>query len=303
MRVFVTGASGHIGSAVVPELLGAGHEVIGLARSDASASALEASGAEVRRGDLDDPEGLADAAADADGVIHLAFKHELMLEGRMDEAASADLDAIGAIGNALAGTGKPFVVTGGTALLAMGGIDSRFGNEEDVLEGSGRIASENATIALADRGVRSSVVRLPPTVHSDIDKHGFVPALIGRARETGVAGYIGEGENRWPAVHTLDAARVFRLALERGVAASRFHAVDEEGVDFRAIAEAIGRGLDVEVKSFDVEEAAAQFTFLAAFAAVDNPVTSDLTRERLGWQPEYPGLLEDLAAGHYFEPT
>jgi nucleoside-diphosphate-sugar epimerase len=301
MRVFVTGASGHIGSAVVPELLSAGHEVVGLARSDASAAALEAAGAEVRSGDLDDVAGLAAAAAAADGVIHLAFKHETMRSGDMESAAAADGLAIEAFGDALAGSGKPLVVTSGTALLALAGIEGRQGTEEDAFEGPGRIASENAAVALSERGVRSSVVRLPPTVHSSLDKHGFVPALIGIARERGAA-YLGDGANRWPAVHTLDAARLYRLALEQAEPGSRLHAVADDGVPFREIATAIGLGLDLPVRAIEPEDAPTHFDYMAPFVGIDNPTSSGLTRDRLGWQPTRPGLIADLEEGHYFEP-
>jgi len=303
MRVFVTGASGHIGSAVVPELLSAGHEVVGLARSDASATALERAGAAVHRGDLDDLAGLAEAAAAADGVIHLAFKHEAMLSGEMESAAAADLRAIETIGEALADTDRPFVITGGTALLSMSGVEGRAGTEEDAFDGPGRIASENAAIALAERGVRSSAVRLPPTVHSSLDRHGFVPALIGMARERGVSGYLGDGANRWPAVHTLDAAHLYLLALEDAAPGSRLHAVDDEGVPFKQIAEAIGRGLGLPVQEIEPEAAAEHFSFLARFVAIDNPASSARTRETLDWAPTHPDLLADLAEDHYFEPV
>jgi nucleoside-diphosphate-sugar epimerase len=301
MRVFVTGASGHIGSAVVPELLRAGHQVVGLARSDASAAALTAAGAEVRRGDLDDLDGLREAAAASDGVIHLAFKHEAMFSGDQAAATSADLAAIQALGAGLEGSGKPFVGTSGTLMLAFGGITGRPGTEHDVLEGEGRIEAEKVAVALAERGVRSSVVRLPPTVHSALDRHGFVPSLIGFARDKGVAGYVGDGANRWPATHTLDAARAYRLALESAPAGSRLHAVADEGVAFRDIAEAIGRHLDLPTAGIAAEDAAAHFSFLAGFAGLDNPTSSALTRELLGWTPSHPGLLEDLDQGHYFE--
>jgi nucleoside-diphosphate-sugar epimerase len=295
MRVFVTGASGHIGSAVVPELLQAGHQVVGLARSDASAARLTAAGAEVHRGDLADPDGLAAAAAAADGVIHLAFIHEWLRSGAFMDAVAADFAAIQAMGAALAG--KPFVATSGTLMLAMGGIADRRGTEDDVIAGGPRVDAENHVIALADADVRSSVVRLPPIVHSTLDHHGFAPTLIALARDAGVAGYVGDGSNRWPSVHTLDAARLYRLALESAPPGARLHAVAEEGVPFRDIAGAIGRRLGVPVEPRPAEH----FGFLAGFAGLDGPVTSVATRELLGWEPAYPGLLEDLAEGRYFE--
>jgi nucleoside-diphosphate-sugar epimerase len=301
MRVLVTGASGHIGSAVVPELLQAGHQVIGLARSDRSAAALETAGAEVRRGDLDDLDGLREAAAAADGVIHLAFKHEAMQSGDFLGAVDADLRAIEAIGAGLEGSGKPFVSTSGTLMLTFGGITGRPGTEEDALESGPRIDAENTVIALADRGVRSSAIRLPPLVHSSLDHHGFGPTLIGIARAKGVAGYVGDGANRWPAVHTLDAARAYRLALEAAPGGSRLHAVADDGVAFRDIAAVIGRQLGLPTASIAAQDAAEHFSFLGAFVALDNPVSSTLTRRRLGWEPTHPGLLDDLDAGHYFE--
>jgi nucleoside-diphosphate-sugar epimerase len=302
VRVFVTGASGHIGSAVVPELLDAGHHVIGLARSGASAAALTAAGAEVRRGDLDDVAGLRDAAAAADGVIHLAFKHDLAFTGDLVGAAAADLRAVKAIGVALQGSQKPFVVTSGTLLLS-GAAPHRVATEGDRVESGPRIDSENAVIAMADTGVRSSVVRLAPTVHSALDHHGFVPTLIAMARKNGVAVYVGDGSNRWPAVHTLDAARLYRLALEKAPAGSRLHGVGDEGVPFRTIAEAIGRGVGLPAASITAERAPQYLGFLAAFAQIDNPTTSAQTRALVGWQPSHPDLLADLAERHYFEPS
>lgn len=300
MRVFITGASGHIASAVIPELLGAGHEVVGLARSDASAAAVEALGAKVYRGSLDDPGGLREAAAESDGVIHLAFKHDEMHAGNFGAAIGTDLDAKEAMGEALAGTGKPFVGVSGTLALALGGLEGT-GTESDAAGAGPQADGENAVLALAGRGVRSSVVRLPPTVHSWLDHRGYVPALIGIAREKGRAGYAGDGSNRWPAVHTLDAARLFRLAVEAAPAGSRLHAVADEGVPFREVAGAIGRNLGVPAVSIPPEEAAGYFGFLAMFVSLDNPASSALTRELLGWQPTHPGLLDDLGQGHYFE--
>jgi nucleoside-diphosphate-sugar epimerase len=300
MRVFVTGASGHIASAVIPELLQAGHQVIGLARSDSSAGAVKAAGAEVHRGDLDDLDDLRQAATEADGVIHLAFKHEAMRSGDFEGAVASDLSAIEAIGAALEGSDKPFVSTAGTLMLTFAGITGRAGTEEDIVPGGPRVDAENAVVALAQRGVRSSVVRLPPLVHSTLDHHGFGPALIGMAREKGVSEYVGDGANRWPAGHTLDAARLYRLAVEEAPAGSRLHAVGDEGVPFREIAEVIGRQLGVPVQSVAPADAGEHFSFLGGFVALDNPTSSALTRGLLGWKPTHPGLIEDLEDGHYF---
>jgi nucleoside-diphosphate-sugar epimerase len=296
MEVFVTGASGHIGSAVLPELRHAGHHVVGLARSDRSAAALRAAGVQVRRGDLDDLDGLADAAAAADGVIHLAFKHDL---NDIAQAAGADLSAVKTIGAALDGSGKPFVVTSGTLLLARA-ASGRIGTEQDTADRGPRVDSENAAIALAGRGVRSSVIRLSPLVHSSLDHHGFAHRLIDTAREKGVSAYVGDGSSRWPAVHTLDAARLYRLALESAPAGSRLHGVGDEGVPFRTIAEVIGRHLGLPVASIAPESANEHFGFLGPLVSLDNPTSSTRTRELLSWRPTHPGLVADLDEGHYF---
>src|SRR5580658_9336773 len=261
MRVFVTGASGHIGLPVVRDLLAAGHKVVGLARSEASARKVSSAGAEVRRSTLDDLDGLREAAKSADGVIHLAFKHDLALvSGDFMGAVTADLRAVEAIGEALAGSGKPFVNTTGTMLLAHS-VRGRAGTEGDEGQegGNPRVASEKISLALAKRGVRTSIMRLAPTVHSSLDHHGFIPMLIAAARKSGFAAYVGEGSARWPAVHTVDAARLYRLALEAAPAGTRVHAAAEEGVPFRAIAEAIGRGLNVPAKSVTPEKAGEAF--------------------------------------------
>lgn len=298
MRVFVTGATGFIGSAVVRELLDADHEVVGLARSDTAAAALTAVGAQVHRGALDDPDSLHDGAAAADGVIHLAFNHDFS-----DYVANGKLDlrAVEALGAALEGTGRPLVVTSGTLMLTMM-APGRLGTEVAPDPGSQapRIASENATMALAARGVRASVVRLSPTVHGEGDK-GFVPTLIDIARETGVSAFVGDGSNRWPAVHRLDAAHLFRLALEAAPAGSILHGAADEGVPFRDIAELIGRRLKLPVAGVTAEDASRHFGFLAAVVPLDNPTSSALTQKLLGWRPEHPALVPDLEAGHYFK--
>ncbi|QKW25443.1 SDR family oxidoreductase [Streptomyces seoulensis] len=299
MRVFVTGATGHIGSAVVSELLDAGHQVVGLARSDRSAAALKAAGAEAHRGSLDDLDTLHEAAATADGVIHLAFKHDF---SDYQGAVTADLRAVQTIGAALEGSGKPFVVTSGTLMLAFVLPPGQLGTEADVAAPPvPRIEAENTAIALSESGVRSSVVRLPPSVHSSLDLHGFVPRLIETAREKGVSAYIADGANRWPAVHTLDAARLFRLALEKAPAGTRLHGTTDEGVPFRDIAETIGRHIGVPTAGITREEADAHFGFLGTMASLDNPTSSSRTQELLAWRPERPGLIADIEAGHYFD--
>ncbi|MCM2430816.1 SDR family oxidoreductase [Streptomyces sp. RKAG337] len=306
MRVFITGASGWIGSAVVPELLGAGHQVVGLARSDASAAALTAAGAEVRRGTLDDLDTLRSAAADSDGVIHLAFKHDIAFSGGFEAAADADRRAIDTFGEALAGSDRPFLIASGTLGLAPGQVATEQDGQPSAPLGAHwtgglakRLANAHATAALAERGVRSSIVRLPPTVHGDGD-HGFLATVVAIAREKGVSGYIGDGANRWPAVHRSDAAHLFRLALESAPVGSTLHAVADEGVLIRSVAEVIGRHLAVPVASINPDDAAGHFTWLAPFLGMDSPTSSAHTRELLGWQPTQPGLIDDLDKGHYF---
>lgn len=297
MRVFVTGAAGFVGSAVTRELIGAGHEVLGLARNDDNARKLEAAGASVHRGDLTHPESLAAGARDADGVIHLAFVHDFSSPQAFAQAAVTDRTAVEAMLGALEGTNKPFVGASGTAFAAPG----RVATEADLPApgAQGRAGTELVVLGAKDHGVRSSVVRLSPTTHGDEDKLGFMVQIIAAARARGVSAYVGDGANRWNAGHVRDAARLYRLALERGAAGSMFHAAGEEGVALRTIAETIGEGLGVPTRSIPQAEAPAHFGFMAMFVGLDIPASSARTRAVLGWTPREAGLLEDMRA-HYF---
>lgn len=298
MRVLVTGATGFIGTALVPELTDAGHDVVGLARSDRSAAALADAGAEAVRGSLDDLDVLGSTAADSDGVVHLAFKHEEAFSGDFPAATAADRRAIETIGAALEGTERPFVIASGLSGQPSGVVVTEDDAPDTGSDLAERMLGEQMVLSLASSGVRSASVRLAPTVHGEGDG-AFVATLAGIAREKGVAGYVGDGRNHWPAVHRLDAARLFRLALQSAAAGSAFHGVAEEGVPLREIAEAIGRNLDLPVKSIAPEDAEEHFGWLAAFAGLDIRASSALTRERLGWEPTHPGLIDDIDGGHY----
>ena len=296
MRVFVTGASGWVGSAVVKELLAAGHHVVGLVRSEAGAKKVAELGAEVLHGTLDDLAVLQQAAAQADGVIHTAFNHDF---SKIVVSSEQERRAIEAIGGVLEGSQRPFVVTSGVALLAPGRVTSEDDATRPPLASFPR-APETAAFAFAARGVRTAAIRLAPTVHG-IGDNGFVPRLVQLARQTGVSAYVDEGRNRWPAVHCLDAAHLYRLALENDAAQGPFHAIAEEGVPVRQIAEAIGRGLNIPVVSLSGDKVAEHFGWFANFAAIDCPSSSPRSRNLLGWQPEQQTLLEDMDKAAYFE--
>lgn len=296
MKVFVTGATGFVGSALVKELLGAGHEVLGLARSEASAHALVAVGAEVHRGDLEDLDSLRSGATAADGVIHAGFVHDF---SRFKEVCEIDGTAINAMGEILAGSGKPFIVTSGTALVRPGVMVT-----EDMISNPDVTkfprVSEIAGLSFADKGVRAMAIRLSPSVHGTGDLHGFVPILINIARQKGVSAYIGDGLNRWNAVHRMDAVRLYRLMLEHGEAGGRYHAVGDPFITVKTIAEEIGKKLNIPVVSITPEQAPEHFGWFAGFASVDSPASSDWTQKQLNWQPTHPSLLADLKADVYF---
>ncbi len=296
MRIFVTGATGFIGSALVPELMQAGHDATGLARSDAAAAALVAAGAHVHRGSLEDLDSLRRGAEQSDGVIHCAFIHDFT---RHEQSGATDRRAIEALGATLAGSGRPLVITSGTAILTPG----RVGTERDAPAAGGLSAvrgpSEEVALALAAQDVRCSIVRLPPSVHGEGD-HGFVPALIGLAKARGVSAFIGDGGNRWAAVHRLDAVGLFRLSLEQAPAGTILHGVGDEGVPTREIAELIGRHLQLPVVAVTAADANGHFGWLGGVFSLDVPASSAHTRERMGWQPGQPGLIADLDEGHYF---
>lgn len=297
MKVFVTGATGFIGTAVVKELLGAGYQVLGLARSDASANALTAAGAEVLRGDLEDLDSLRSGASASDGVIHAGFIHDF---SRFKEVCEVDRIAIETIGSVLEGSNKPLIVTSGTALVRPGTLAPEDMDSQHDHTKFPRV-SESAGLAFANRGVRAMAIRLSPSVHGEGDHHGFVPILIATAKEKGFAAYIGEGQNHWNAVHRLDAAHLYRLMLEKGVAGTKYHAVGDEAIPLKTIAQKIGKRLNIPVRSISPEEAPAYFNWFVNFASIDAPASSKFTQEQLNWHPTHPSLLDDLAEDVYFK--
>jgi nucleoside-diphosphate-sugar epimerase len=310
VRVFVTGGTGHSGSYIIPELIAAGHEVTGLARSDTAAAAVSALGAKVRRGNLEDLDGLKEAAADSDGVIHVAHRQDLLPSGGIDAVAAAEVPIMLAYGEALAGTGKPLVAAGSIGSPGQGFL-GRTATEQDPALPSGdehkatlraRNVVETTVVGLAERGVRSSVVRIANIAHSTTDRAGFLPTLIALAKEKGFAGYPGDGANLWNAVQIRDVASLFRLALEKGPAGKYWHAVDDGGIAFREIAEAIGSRLGLPALSIPVDELVlpGYFGFLANVVTQSYPASNLITRRTLGWEPAQPGLLADLDNGHYF---
>jgi nucleoside-diphosphate-sugar epimerase len=294
MKVFVTGATGFVGSAIVQELIGTGHQVVGLARSDAAAKSLIAAGAQVHRGQLEDLESLRSGAAMSDGVIHTGFIHDFT---NYAPAAETDRRAVERLGTALAGTNRPLLVTSGTLLVHRQGP---LAVEDDAPNSSFPRKSEEAALSAASQGARVAILRLPPSVHGDGD-HGFVPTLIRIAREKGVSAYVGDGLNRWPALHRLDAAHLYRLALEKGSSGARYYGIADEGVPFREIAGVIGRRLNLPVVSKSPGEGPDHFGWLAHFVGIDCPASSQRTQEVLGWQFSQPGLIADLENGRYFE--
>jgi nucleoside-diphosphate-sugar epimerase len=310
MRVFVTGGTGHAGSHTIPELIAAGHEVTGLARSDTAAAALSALGAKVRRGDLEDLDGLKEAAADSDGVVHLAHRQDLLPSGGIDAVAAAELQVMLAYGEALAGSGKPLVAAGSIGSPGWENLGRPATEEDAALPGGDKYSGtlrvrnvvETTVVGLAERGVRSSIVRIAPMAHGTTDSAGFLPLLIALAKEKGVVGYPGDGANLWPAVHIRDVASLFRLALEKGPAGRSWHAIENEAIPFREIAEAIGNRLGLPVVSIppDVLMLPGYFGFLANLVTLDLPASNLVTRRTLGWEPAQPGLLADMDNGHYF---
>lgn len=310
MHVFVTGGTGHSGPYIISELIAAGHEVSALARSDTAAAAVSELGAKVRRGDLEDLDGLRAAAADSDGVIHVAHRQDLIPSGGVNAVAAAELQIMLTYGEALEGTGKPLVVSGSIGSPGWENLGRPATEEDPPLSGGDeykgtlrvRNIVETTVIGLAERGVRSSVVRIPPVMHSTTDSGGFLPLLIGLAKEKGVVGYPGDGENRWSAVHARDLASLFRLVLEKGAAGRNWHAIGDGGIPFREIAEALGSRLSLPAVPIpaDVLMLPGYFGFLANLVTLDLPASSAITRQTLGWEPAQPGLLKDLDNGHYF---